>query len=665
MARITKLLVANRGEIACRVMRTARDLGIRTVAVFADPDERSPFVAMADESVRLPGNTAADTYLRGDLIVDAAQRIGAEAVHPGYGFLSENAAFVRSCEAAGLVFVGPPASVVEAMGSKLEAKRLMAAAGVPVLGGTALDAGIAPDALVAVADEVGYPLLVKAAFGGGGRGMRVVNGPNELVEAVDSAQREAASAFGDGTVFLERFVQQPRHVEVQVFGAQYGSVVHLFERECSIQRRHQKVIEEAPCIVLDDEQRAEVCGAAVTAAKAIGYVSAGTVEFVLDGDGKFWFLEVNTRLQVEHPVTELVTGFDLVALQLAIAQGEPLPPEVHAVPMTGHAIEARLYAEDVDAGYLPSSGTLHRFRIPEHEGVRVDAGYADGSIVSPFYDALLAKVVAWAPTREVAAQRLAGALSAAELHGPVTNRDLLVRVLEDPGFLGGRVDTGFLDRLAPAVDDRRQGRIVAHHVIAAALAARVERRAASPLPQGIPAGWRNVGPPIQPEVFEEGDVRVEVQLQPASAAGSLHRLLTQVRVDGVEQEVAVFDVRPDTVDFETDDGRRRYSVQRVGDTVYVDSSLGASALHIVDRFPVLEEEAAVGSLLAPLPGSVVRVAVVMGQKVAAGDVLVVLEAMKMEHTMRAPYDGVIAELRVEPGTQVETGDILVVVEPDA
>ncbi|MEX1007166.1 MAG: biotin carboxylase N-terminal domain-containing protein [Acidimicrobiia bacterium] len=639
--RITKLLVANRGEIACRVMRTARDLGIRTVAVFSDPDERARFVAMADEAVRLPGNAATDTYLRGDLIVDAARRTGAEAVHPGYGFLSEDAAFSRACEDAGIVFVGPPASVVEAMGSKLEAKRLMAAAGVPVLPGATVDA----------ADEVGYPLLVKAAFGGGGRGMRVVTSPHELADAVDSAQREAASAFGDGTVFLERFVERPRHVEVQVFADQQGSVVHLFERECSIQRRHQKIVEEAPCVALDDAQRGELCEAAVSAAKAIGYVNAGTVEFLLDEEDRFWFLEVNTRLQVEHPVTELVTGLDLVALQLAVAQGEPLPPEVYAVPMSGHAIEARVYAEDVAAGYLPVSGTLHRFRIPEHVGVRVDAGYAAGSVVSPFYDALLAKVIAWAPTREAAVQRLSSALASAELHGPVTNRDLLVRVLEDDDFLAGRIDTGFLERLAP-VDDGPRARVVAHHAIAAALAARAERRAYSPLARGIPAGWRNVGPAMQPEVFEEGDVRVEVRLELAS-----------VRVDGVEREVRVFDARPDAVDVEIDDGRRRYSVQRVGDTVYVDSSLGASALHVVDRFPVVEEDAAPGSLLAPLPGSAVQVAVVVGQRVTAGDVLVVLEAMKMEHTVRAPFDGTVTEVRVELGEQVDSGDVLVVVEP--
>ena len=662
MGRIRKLLVSNRGEIACRVMRTARDLGIRTVAVFSDPDEHAPFVAMADESVRLPGSAAADTYLRADLIVDAALRTGADAVHPGYGFLSENAGFVRACEAAGVIFVGPPASVVETMGSKLEAKRLMAAAGVPVLPGVVVDAGMTGDALVTAAEEVGYPMLVKASAGGGGRGMRVVSSAGDLVGAVDSAQREAASAFGDGTVFLERFADRPRHVEVQVFGDQHGSVVHLFERECSIQRRHQKVLEESPSVALDDARRAELCDAAVAAAKAIGYVNAGTVEFVLDGDRQFWFLEINTRLQVEHPVTELVTGLDLVALQLTIAQGEPLPIDVRAASMSGHALEARLYAEDAGADYRPVSGTLHRFRIPEPEGVRVDAGYVDGSVVSVFYDALLAKVIAWAPTRDAAAQRLAAALASAELHGPVTNRDLLVRVLEDDDFLAGRFDTGFLDRLAPA-DDSRRTHVAAQHAIAAALASRAERRARSPLPRGIPAAWRNVGPPMQPEVYADGDVRIHVLL--GATAGS-HRSPIQAWVDGVEHTVTVFDVCADSVDFETDNAhRRRCSIERVGDTVYVDSALGSSTLHIADRFPVLDEEAVVGSLLAPLPGTVVRVEVGLGEKAAAGDVLVVLEAMKMEHTIRAPYDGAVTELRVEPGSQVETGDILVVVEPEA
>ncbi|HEY3002099.1 MAG TPA: biotin carboxylase N-terminal domain-containing protein, partial [Kribbellaceae bacterium] len=386
-----KLLIANRGEIAARIMRTAHDLGIGTVAVFSDPDADAPYVALADESVRLPGAAPADTYLRGDKLIAAALATGADAVHPGYGFLSENAGFARACADAGLTFVGPPPEAIAAMGSKIEAKELMAAAGVPVLPGATITDGLD---IAAAGARVGYPLLVKAAFGGGGRGMRIVRNPPGLADAVladavDAARREAASAFGDGTVFLERYLVDPRHVEVQILGDAHGNVVHLFERECSIQRRHQKIVEEAPSPAVDDALRAELGAAAVAAGKAIGYVGAGTVEFVLDRTGRFFFLEVNTRLQVEHPVTELVTGLDLVALQLRIAGGEPLPAEVLDARITGHAIEARLYAEDVPAGFLPATGLLHRFAVPPGPGIRVDSGVRDGSLVGPHYDPML------------------------------------------------------------------------------------------------------------------------------------------------------------------------------------------------------------------------------------------------------------------------------------
>src|SRR3954451_3513368 len=380
---IRKLLIANRGEIALRILRTARALDIATVAVYSGPDAGAPFVAAAEEAVRLPGATPGETYLRGELVVEAARATGADAVHPGYGFLSENAGFARACADAGLVFVGPSPEAIEAMGSKTAAKERMGAAGVPTLSRAVLRARgeLDESALRKAAKGIGYPLLVKAAFGGGGRGMRIVRAAGELAEAVAGARREAASAFGDGTVFLERFVERPRHVEVQVFGDTHGTVVHLFERECSIQRRYQKIVEEAPSPAVTPELRAELGAAAVAAAKAIDYVGAGTVEFVLAPDGRFFFLEVNTRLQVEHPVTELVTGLDLVRVQLQVAEGEPLPPEVTGAAITGHAIEVRLYAEDVPAGFLPVTGTLHRFRIPALPGVRVDSGVVDGSVV--------------------------------------------------------------------------------------------------------------------------------------------------------------------------------------------------------------------------------------------------------------------------------------------
>jgi len=440
---ISKLLIANRGEIAARVIRTAHALGLATVAVYSDPDADAPYVTLADEAVRLPGAAPADTYLRGDLLIAAATHTQADAVHPGYGFLSENAAFARACAAAGLIFVGPAPATITAMGDKVAAKAMMAAAGVPVLPSITVDAtGEHQDA----AAQVGFPLLVKAAFGGGGRGMRLVDDPAQLEEAVKSARREAAAAFGDGTVFLERYIPDPRHIEVQILGDAHGDVIHLFERECSIQRRYQKIIEEAPSPAVDGELRQALTEAAVTAGRAVGYTGAGTVEFVLDRDGSFYFLEMNTRLQVEHPVTEEITGLDLVELQLRIAEGEPLPPEARQAAIGGHAIEVRLYAEDVPAGFLPVTGTLHRFAIPSGPGLRVDAGYQDGSEISPHYDAMLAKVIARGRTRADAARRLARALQTAEIHGVTTNRDLLAGILREPDFLAGATDTGYLTR---------------------------------------------------------------------------------------------------------------------------------------------------------------------------------------------------------------------------
>ena len=657
MRPITRLLVANRGEIAVRVMRTARAMGMSTVAVFSDPDGDAPHVRLADQAVRLPGAAPAATYLRGDLIIDAARRTGASAVHPGYGFLSENAGFARDCEAAGLIFVGPPSSAIEAMGSKLAAKELMARAGVPVLGGEALDGG-GREELHAAAERIGYPVLVKAAFGGGGRGMRIVREPGELEEAVDGARREAASAFGDGTVFLERWVDSPRHVEVQILGDSHGDAVHLFERECSIQRRHQKIVEESPSVAVDAGLRERIGAAAVAAARAIGYAGAGTVEFLLAPDGGFHFLEVNTRLQVEHPVTEMVTGLDLVRLQLLVAQGAPLPDGVRTARITGHAIEVRLYAEDATAGFLPASGTLHRFRIPEVEGVRVDSGVEDGSVVGIHYDPMLAKVIAWAPTRLEAAQRLAAALAGAELHGVVTNRDLLVRILREPEFLAGRTDTGYLDRHDPAVlgappSDALTLRV---HAVAAALAGQAARRAAAPVLRTIPSGWRNNPSALQEIDYDCGDRRVRV--------GYTTDPLT-VTVDGEELGGArAHAITAEHVDVELDGVRRRVRVHDAGGTVHVDSPLGATVLHEVDRLPEPESAAQTGSLRAPMPGGVVRVLVTAGDRVGEGQALVVLEAMKMEHTVHAPHAGVVAEIRVHVGLQVETGTVLAVVEAD-
>ncbi|HEX7659066.1 MAG TPA: biotin carboxylase N-terminal domain-containing protein [Pseudonocardiaceae bacterium] len=664
--RIRKLLVANRGEIAARVMRTARAMDIATVAVHSDPDADAPFVAAADEAVRLPGATPAETYLDIQRVIGAARVTGADAVHPGYGFLSENAAFARACEAAGLVFVGPPPEAIEAMGSKIAAKALMSRAGVPVLPDVTLDGGTgdtgedldATEIGVRVGRDVGYPVLVKAAFGGGGRGMRVVRKKTELADAVTGARREAVAAFGDGTLFLERYVDRPRHVEVQIFGDSHGNVVSLFERECSIQRRYQKIIEESPSPAVDDELRAELSSAAVAAGKAIGYVGAGTVEFVLAPDGEFYFLEVNTRLQVEHPVTECVTGLDLVRLQLLVAEGKPLPPEVLTAELHGHAVEARLYAEQVPAGFLPVSGTLRRFAIPEPPGVRVDAGVADGSVVSTHYDPMLAKVIAHGPTREEACRTLARALADARLTGLVTNRTLLVNILREPEFLAGRIDTGYLGRHDPAVlgAGDLDADALAIHAVAAALAGQAERRAAATVLTTLPSGWRNVPSEPQRVSFQNGERELDVRYR-FTADG------VRASLDGVELPgLRVLAARPDRVRIEVAGVRRDCLVDRAGEVYWVDSPLGTVELTELPRFPEPGAVAHVGSLLAPMPGTVVSVGVSPGERVAQGAAVVVLEAMKMEHTVRAPADGVVSAVDVAVGQQVDTGTVLAVID---
>ena len=658
MTRIRKLLIANRGEIASRVIRSARSLDIATVAVFSDADAQAPFVAEADESVALPGSTAAETYLRPELIIDAATRTGADAVHPGYGFLSENADFAEACAAAGLTFVGPPPAAIRSMGSKTSAKQLMARAGVPVLPGIAIgDGEQLPAGLADRAEtEIGFPVLVKAAFGGGGRGMRVVATPGELTEAVAAARREAVGAFGNGTVFLERLVERPRHIEVQVFADTHGQVVHLFERECSIQRRYQKILEESPSPTVDDTLRAELGSAAIAAAKAIGYVGAGTVEFILDASGEFFFLEVNTRLQVEHPVTELVTGLDLVALQLAVAEGKPLPGEAVQASLSGHAIEARLYAEDVGAGYLPATGSLLLFDVPSLPGVRVDAGVRTGGQVSVHYDPMLAKVIAHAATREQAARLLARALAQTRVLGVVTNRDLLVGILREQEFLVGHIDTGYLTRHDPATLMAGDERRLPVHALATALADQALRRAETSILPGVPSGWRNVPNARQQAGYQvaERGFRVEYGIRGP---------FVDAAVDGVELgPVLLHGCTAAEVDLQIDGVRRLVTVARAGDVRYAASALGATTLVEQPRFPETQQQATAGSLLAPMPGTVVRVEARLGHSVHAGQVLVVLEAMKMEHSVRTPQEGTLARLNVSAGQAVDMGTVLAVVE---
>jgi propionyl-CoA carboxylase alpha chain len=672
---VTSLLVANRGEIARRIMRTARAMGITTVAVHSDADATSPHVAEADLAVRLPGVSPSETYLRHDLILDAARRTGADAVHPGYGFLSESGDFARAVLDAGLIWVGPSPEAIDAMGSKIGSKDMMRAAGVPTLPSITVDGDTPPDP--AEVDRLGWPLLVKASAGGGGRGMRIVEGPADLADALAGARREALSAFGDGTVFLERYITAPRHIEVQVLADAHGATVALFERECSIQRRHQKIIEEAPSPVVGPALRARLSEAAVAAARAVGYRNAGTVEFVLDtggrdtgGDGtdggEPYFLEMNTRLQVEHPVTEEVTGLDLVRLQLLVAGGAPLPDEVHeavARGPVGHAIEARLYAEDPAAGWLPSTGDLHEFAVPDDRaGVRVDSGVESGGTVSPHYDPMLAKVIVHAPTRGEAIASLAAALADARIHGVTTNRDLLVRTLRHEAFGRGATDTGFLDRhglavlAAPLADAGAQGR----HAVAAALAAQAERRAAARALPTVPSGWRNNTVDRQELTYAAGVREMAV----AYRMGRRGRSLAEVVLDGNELEASATDSAADGVTLSVDGVTRRYAVQRVGAVVFVDGPDGSSRLVEEERLPVAAEQVAEGSALAPMPGGVVRVAVAAGDRVEAGQVLVVLEAMKMEHAVHAGVAGTVTEVDVVEGDQVETGRILAVVEAD-
>jgi len=625
---VTKVLVANRGEIARRVLRTCRDLGIATVAVFSDPDRDAPFVAEADEAVPLGGAAPAKSYLRADAIVDAAERTGADAVHPGYGFLAESADFAERCRKRDLTFIGPTPEALAAMGDKLQAKRLVAAAGVPVLPGA----------------EAGFPVMVKAVRGGGGVGMRVVGDPAELDEAVAAARRAAEAAFGDGEVFLERCLEGARHVEVQIAGDAHGRVVHLFERECSVQRRYQKVVEEAPSPAVDEALRHRLGELAVAAGRAVGCTGVATVEFLLAG-GALHFLEMNPRLQVEHPVTECVTGWDLVGLQLRLAEGRPLPEA--PPPRQGHAVEARLYAEDPRRGFLPAAGVLHRFRIDPRPGLRVDAGVVDGSRVEAHYDPLLAKVIAHAPTRAEAVRLLAAALEGARLHGPPTNRDLLVRVLRHPAFLAGETDTGFLERhVAGELAAPPAAPMAWLNAAAAALAARAARRGGA----SLPSGWRNNPSQLQRTDFEG-----------ISVGYRLGRDGLELEVDGEPREVRLWACGPEHVDLEAGGVRRRFEVHRVADVHYVDGPLGAGALRELPRFPeAASAEAAAGSLAAPLPGVVRRLAARPGERVDAGTLLVVIEAMKMEHRITAPHAGRVDDVLVAEGQEVDAGTVLAV-----
>jgi len=679
----SKVLVANRGEIARRVFAACRARGLATVAVHSAPDAAAPFAAEADAAVPLAGSAAADTYLDVDRLLDAAARSGADAIHPGYGFLAENAAFAERVSAAGLVWIGPPPAAIAAMGSKVRARELMAAAGVPVVPGRALGDG---DELAAAAEQVGYPLLVKASAGGGGKGMRPVAGAAELEGAVAAARREAEAAFGDPTVFLERHLDRPRHIEIQVL-ADADATVSLGERECSVQRRHQKVLEEAPSTAVDEVLRERLGAAAVAAAEAVGYVGAGTVEFLLDASGEFFFLEMNTRLQVEHPATEMVLGIDLVAEQLRIAAGERMSDRARAPRIEGHAIEVRLYAEDAAAGFLPQTGTVERiaiagaapFAVPAAGGraaLRLDSGVEDGTVVGPDYDPMLAKLIAWAPEREVAAARLAAALAAAELDGLVTNRDFLVRLLRSDAFRAGATDTGLLDRepglAAPLVDPAA----APAHLAAAALAAMAERRRDAPVLGFAPPGFRNnFSAPQHVSFAVPGGAEVEGaeagRRDGAEPGGAVVEVTYALCRGGVEITVGgatlegpkIHALAPDAVDLEVAGVRRRYRIRRAGDAHHVNGPDGQLDLRELPRFSGAEGALAEGALVAPMPGRVIKLAVDAGAAVEEGALVAVLEAMKMEHELLAPAAGTVAALYVAAGDQVDAGAPLAVIEP--
>ena len=658
---IERLLIANRGEIARRVIKTCKRLGIETVAVYSDADSDAAFVQDADLAAGLGGNAPAESYLRVDAILDAAGRTNADAVHPGYGFLAENAEFAQAVIDAGLVFVGPSPEVISVMGSKLEAKARMAEAGVPLLPSLELT-GLDDHALWAAGSEVGYPLLVKASAGGGGRGMRIVHAADDLVAAATGAAREAESAFGDGSIYAERYLSPSRHVEVQIFGDSSGTVVHFHERECSIQRRHQKIIEEAPSPSLDDETRLALHDAAVRAGEAIDYTNAGTVEFLLGPPGsggscEFFFLEVNTRLQVEHPVTEAVLGVDLVELQLSVAAGGEVPSQDAIGHPRGHSVEARLYAEDPQADYLPSTGTVHAFAVPGD--VRLDAALESSGVVTQFYDAMIAKVIAHADSREAACRRLAASLAGSTVAGITTNRDLLVRTLRHPEFLGGDGDSGFLDRNNPAELDRPlvEGADRAVYATAAALALQAENRGSDSHTASVASGFRNVATAPQRVALLLGDEVVDVEYRFDRSR------LTFVSVDGVAlRDPRAYTASVSEVDLAVDGVRQTVECAILPGLISVTGPRGSLVFGRPPRFEEPDKQVKPGSTIATMPGTIVAVHVSEGETVAAGDVLVVMEAMKMELSLTASAAGRVAAVAVAEGDTVEAGSVLVVVE---
>ncbi|MGE8362025.1 acetyl-CoA carboxylase biotin carboxylase subunit [Pseudomonas sp.] len=658
MPAFNKILIANRGEIACRVMRTAQDLGYRTVAVYSEADAGARHVQLADEAVCIGPAQVNQSYLVIENIIAAARKTGADAIHPGYGFLSENAEFARACEAAGIVFIGPTVEAIHLMGSKRLSKIAMLEAGVPCIPGYE---GADQDeaTLTREAERIGYPLMIKASAGGGGRGMRLVSDGSELAAQIRTARSEAQNAFGSGELILERAVIQPRHVEIQVFGDQHGNIVYLGERDCSVQRRHQKVVEEAPCPVMTPALRQAMGEAAVKAAASVNYVGAGTVEFLLDASGAFYFLEMNTRLQVEHPVTELITGQDLVAWQIRTASGQPLPLAQEDIRLTGHAMEVRLYAEDAAHNFLPQTGTALRWEPALRDGIRIDHGLVEGQAITPFYDPMLAKVIAYGATRDEARRKLLRAVEDCVLLGVNGNQRFLANLLGHPEFAAGNATTAFIGEhfaqdasLSPQPPSARELAVVA--------ALLYQRSASSRAHQQQLAGWRSAGSAPWRFVLKQAEQRIEVELQ-VLGDGTQPRLLAKVGEQAVELTLLAADGRWAHV--ELDGVRQRLAYHLQGDGIWLYGHNGNLELQDITHTPATGSSAAAsGSVKAPMDGAIVEVLVEEGTTVAKGQLLVVLEAMKMEHPLKAGVDGVIRRIGVSQGDQVKNRQLLVEIE---
>lgn len=652
MTSFHKILIANRGEIALRVMRTCRAMGIATVAVYSDADGNAPHVRFADEAVRLGEAPVKDSYLNAERIIEAAGRVGADAIHPGYGFLSENAEFAEACHATGIVFIGPSPEAIRKMGLKSPARKLAAAAGCPVVPG--YDSEDQNDeTLCAEILKIGFPVLIKASAGGGGKGMRVVRTEHEIADAIESARREAEKAFGNGDLLLEKFIEGARHIEVQILGDRHGNLVHLFERDCSLQRRHQKVIEESPSPAVTAELRAKMGEAAISVCRAINYFNAGTVEFILTPTGEFYFIEVNTRLQVEHPVTEAITGLDLVKLQIEIAEGKPLPFSQNDLKTSGHAIEARLYAEDPENSLLPATGTLHDWRSPEHiAGLRVDAGVEVGSEIGIHYDPMLAKLIAHADDRATAIRKLSYGLRLLSAQGVTTNRDFLIRLIEHTEFVGGEVHTSFitehLDELVVGPGDE----LKQASAIAAALYLQQRWQSANDLLRQIPPGFRN-------NPFRPPSIRLKVSEQEAEISWQVSDGKFAVTAMGASVVAEVLVCARGVIRLAMDGIQREFRITEIGNRLHVNSSLGDCVVTRLPRHPIPKSATEQGSASSPMPGVVLKILVSEGQQISAGDALLILEAMKMEQTIRAAADGVVDSIKVQSGQVVSPGDVLV------